>query len=210
MRRGDWETGKRLAAAAVLLLVQWTSTASMATTLLPQDVVGSFHDYLLAVWKEARQVSAEQRFRRLEPAVGQAFDLERMIRTATGTAWAEASESDRQRLVKAFSRYSAATYASQFKSHAGETFETLAERPGPRGLMLVETRIVSPTAPSVALTYVLANERGHWQIVDVLLENKISQMAIRRSEYRSILHAGGPPLLVEKLDDQTDRLLAEK
>jgi phospholipid transport system substrate-binding protein len=198
------------ALAAGLFVALWTSAGGIAAQPTPKEVVESFHASLLTVWKQAREVPAAQRFHRLEPAVKQAFDLNRMIQTAAGTAWAEASESHRQRLVAAFARYITATYVSQFKSYAGQTFVTLGDNPGPRGLILVETQIARSDDAPVAITYVLGNGQDRWQIVDVLLENKISQIAIRRSEYRSIVRAGGAPLLAERLEEQADRLLAEK
>ncbi len=75
--------------------------------------------------------------------------------------------------------------------------------------MLVDTRIVRNPEPPVAITYVLTETGDQWRIVDVLLEGKVSEMAVRRSEYNPILRDGGPDKLAAALNAQADALLAE-
>lgn len=180
----------------------------MAAVSTPEGVVKAFQDALLEVWKQADDLTPQQRYQRLEPALKQAFDLQRMIQVASGPAWAKASEQEKQELEQAFTRYSVSTYASRFSDYKGQKLDISQQRQGPKDFMLVETTITKSGGESVPVTYVLSNESGVWQIVDVIFKG-VSEMAVRRSDYRSILKSDGPEELASRLDEQANKLLAQ-
>jgi phospholipid transport system substrate-binding protein len=132
-----------------------------------------------------------------------------MIAFSSGSAWNSASEEQRNQLVDAFARMSIATYASQFNGYTNEAFEVLGERGGPRGSILVDTRIVRDPKPPVAITYVMDKTGDQWRVIDILLEKKVSEMARRRSEYRQIIQQGGSNALIRALNEKTDKLLSQ-
>jgi len=171
-------------------------------------VIENFHATLLDVRKNAKTLGIHGRYRKLAPNVAEAYDLDRWIRLATGRYWRQANESQKQKLKSAFKQMSAATYATQFKSYAGEYFRTVGERPGPRNSILVQTEIVKKNKEPVGLTYVVFKVNNQWRIVDILLDNKISQLAVRRSEYRNLLKTSGIEGLITKLKETTAKLLA--
>jgi phospholipid transport system substrate-binding protein len=174
----------------------------------PQDVVAAMQSALMEVWEQSEELSAEQRYERLEPALREAFNFERMIEVAAGPAWARASPEEQAELREAFVRYSVATYASRFSEYSSQRFEITEQRPAPRDLTLVETLIVKPGGEPVPVTYVVGNEAGTPQIVDVIFKG-VSEMAVRRSDYRNILKQSGPRALAQRLDQQADDLLQE-
>ena len=174
----------------------------------PTAVVEEFHGQLLTIMKEAKTLPVRDRFNRLAPAMDKTFDLERMIQVASSPQWASADKAQQTRLFDAFRRLSIATYAAQFNGYSGEKFETVGERPGPQNTVLVETRIVESAGSTVGLTYVLKQDGGRWLIADVLLDNSVSQLAVRRSEYRRILKDSGISGLVDTLNKKADELLA--
>ncbi|MDA1064851.1 MAG: ABC transporter substrate-binding protein [Proteobacteria bacterium] len=192
-----------------LLFAALLLAAAPARAAEPQAVVEGFHNVLSEVMQNAEKLGITGRYERLRPAVEQAFDLPRMIRIASGSAWKSASESARDALIDAFARMSAGTYASQFKGYSGERFEIDEERPGPRESRLVATRIVKGNGDSVPITYVLVRGEtpGNWRIADVLLNNAISELSVRRSEYRAIIERGGVDGLVDTLNDKVNQLL---
>lgn len=175
----------------------------------PSSIVGKFHDHLLSVMKEAESLSVNDRFHRLSNPIDQAFDLWRMIRVASSPQWKSASESEQRQLFDTFRRLSIATYAAQFDGFSGQEFKTVSERPGPQKTVLVATKIVNSDGTDVGLTYVMKNKENRWMIADVLLDDKISQLAVRRSEYRRILKRSGIQGLVGTLSEKTGNLLAE-
>ncbi len=104
---------------------------------------------------------------------------------------------------------SISTYASQFGGFSGEAFEIVGERPGPQETRLVETRILRPRNSPVAITYVVKEADGRWRITDVLLDNTISELAVRRSEYRRILKRLGPEGLIGVLNHKANVLVSK-
>jgi phospholipid transport system substrate-binding protein len=175
----------------------------------PTDVVNALQETLLEVMKNADALGVDGRYETLSPTLSRAFNFEKMIQIATGSSWKTATAEQRDTLVDAFSRLSVSNYAARFSGYSGESFETLGQRDGPRGSVLVDTQIVRTADAPVAITYVLASTDGQWRIVDLLLEKKISEMAVRRSEYNPILRAGGPDKLAAALDAQADKLLGK-
>jgi phospholipid transport system substrate-binding protein len=173
----------------------------------PVAVIEGLQETLLDVMKRAKELGVEGRYQVLEPRIEETFDLERMIRVAAGSQWTKASPEERVRLLDAFTRLTVSTYASRFDGYSGESFETLGERPGPRDTVLVDTRIVRSDGPPVALNYVLEQKGDRWQVIDILLDGKASELAMRRSEYRN-LGGGKAAGLAEKLNAKADELLA--
>jgi len=175
----------------------------------PHRIIDQFHASLLAVMKNADKSGAKERYRILEPEIAKRFDLRLMIALATGKHWRTASDISRERLTEAFHRFSAATYASRFSGFSGQSFKTLTVNTGPRKTELVATEIRRPDGPPVALTYVTRKIAAGWRVVDVLVEGGISELAVRRSEYRSVLASDGVDGLIRLLDQKTQTLLKE-
>ncbi len=172
-------------------------------------VVTRLHGTLLSVMKEADALGVKGRFQRLSPEIERSFHLTLMARVTSGAVWKKVDTAQRDDLAAAFARLSVATYASRFDGYSGQSFETTGERPGPRATRLVDTRILSPGDQPVPLTYVVKRIDGLWGIVDVLLDTGISELAVRRSEYRSILKKGGVEGLIAVLNAKADELLSQ-
>ncbi len=180
----------------------------------PEKIVEKFHSVLLDVMKEAKSLSAKERYIKLEPAIDTAYDLGFMVRVASGIAWRKTSDDHKIKLAKAFQRMSIATYAFRFKGYSGQRFETLKVGNGPRKTKLVFTQIISPPKKNtkreikVKLTYVTKNIKGKWKIIDVLLGGGISELSVKHSEYRRILRTKGAFVLAELLDKKADKMVA--
>jgi phospholipid transport system substrate-binding protein len=174
----------------------------------PSAVVETFHQSLLEVMKSAATTKVQGRYEKLESPIGAAFNLPVMIQVASGAKWRDATDAEKAKLVDAFKRVSVGTYAQRFDGFSGEKFETVGEQDGPSGAKLVQTRIVRPNKEPVPITYVMRKFGDDWRVVDVIVSNGISELAVRRSEYNAILNAGGPGELVTKLNQKADAILA--
>jgi phospholipid transport system substrate-binding protein len=182
----------------LMLLSGPTAEAASA----PTDVIDRLHQNLLATMKDAQRLGIDGRYKQLAPVLEQSFDFERMIAAAAGSYWTNADDSQRRKLLDAFTNLSISTYAARFNRFSGESFEVIGERQGPRDTMLVDTRLNRTDGPPVAITYVLAEREGTWKIVDVLLDKSISELAVRRSEYNQILRSSGTEGLAQNLDEK--------
>jgi phospholipid transport system substrate-binding protein len=128
-----------------------------------------------------------------------------MTRLAIGPTWATLSPAQQQQLVEAFRHYVAATYADRFDSWSGEQLRVTGERPY-NDDVIVQTKIVKTNGETTTLDYLMHQNQGTWQISDVYLDGSISQLAIQRSEFHSILRRDGVDGLVMALNRKTDLL----
>lgn len=198
--------GIRLLLIAVMAVTPLATLPARAAQA-PADVVGVLHDALINVMRDADKLGVRGRYDKIKPTLSKVYDFEAMTRLATGSAWTGAEPAQQAALTEAFSRFSIATYAERFKGFSGERFETLGERPGPRNTVIVDTKLIRPNDPAVALSYVLQDRGGSWCIIDVIVEGSISELAVRRSEYAQILRQGGAEKLVGVLNGKADEML---
>lgn len=195
-----------LAAAIPAFAAQAAPTADETAA---RAVVAGFNDALLDAMKNAKTLGVTGRYDKLAPQIKRRFDLRVMIAIASGAAWAKASPAERDKLTDAFGKFSIATYAKQFDSFDGQSFNIVSAKPGPRGTMIVDTRLNQPSDSPVELAYVMRKNDSGWQIIDVLVDNGISQLAVRRSEYINVLSQKGVPGLIAELDSKTSKLLGK-
>lgn len=199
----------RMALPIVVMALLWISPGALADedNAAPVAVVEGFHGALLHIMKNADSLGVRGRYDYLQGPAAKALDLANMIRVASGSFWRKSGEGDRNRLLDAFRHFSVATYASQFDGYSGQVFETVNNRPGPQQTVLVVTRIVDPDGDGADLTYVMKKRGARWLIADILLDNVISQLAVRRSEYHMVLKKNGIDGLVSILSNKADALL---
>ena len=70
----------------------------------------------------------------------------------------------------------------------------------------MQTKIVKPDGEAITLNYLMRQNQGSWQISDVYLDGTISQLAVQRSEFNSILRREGVDGLVMALNRKVDLL----
>ena len=169
--------------------------------------VQRFDDALLATMKQGRQLGFEGRYRRLDPAVKETFDLPIMVRFAVGpTTWPTLSASDQSALLTAFTRFSVSTWAKNFASYSGQQF-TLGKVDTRGPDKLVHTQLVGSSGSGVELVYRMRQSSGGaWKIIDVYFNGSISQLSQQRSDFAATLQSGGAPALVRSLDAKADQL----
>jgi phospholipid transport system substrate-binding protein len=189
-----------------------TSTLAIAAPVAnnpqtdPSDVVRAFYVQLQDVMKQGDKLGFTGRFKKLQPTIQTSFNLALMTKIAVGTVWARATDAEQQQLVSAFSDFSVANYANEFKNYNGETFTVLQVMPAEAG-KIVQTKLTPKDGDPVELNYLVQqDETGAWRIVDVFLNGSISELAARRSEFTSIAKRDGIPALVNSLDEKSKQL----
>jgi phospholipid transport system substrate-binding protein len=173
----------------------------------PAAVIEGFHATLLEVMRNAQRLGVRGREQRLRPAMQAAFNLEAMTRISVGPAWTQLPPAERQALIRAFSDWSIATFASRFDGWSGESFQLVGENPLQSGDRLVRTQLVRPRDEPVALNYLMRESGGAWRVVDVYLAGTVSELASRRAEFTALLREGGAPRLEAELRRRTETLL---
>jgi phospholipid transport system substrate-binding protein len=175
----------------------------------PVAVIERLYATLLAVMKQAKKLSFDERYSRLAPAIEQSFDLGLMTRIAIGAGWAGLTADQQRRLSAAFARYTISNYANRFDDFGGERFEvTPKPTPNPNGVV-VNSRLVKSNGENVNLNYLLKQDSaGAWKVIDVYLSGTISELATRRAEFSSVLQRGGADALVQLIEQRSAALRA--
>jgi phospholipid transport system substrate-binding protein len=202
-RRGLMARLTKICLALLLIAAPLAQPAAAASD--PQDVVRSFYGVLLGNMREGRVLGESGRLARLAPVVDRSFDIPAMTRLAIGPSWASLTPAQQQQLIAAFGHYVAATYADQFDTYSGEQLQVTGERPLGADVV-VETRIVKSKGDVTRFDYLLRQDQGGRRISDVYLDGSISQLAVHRSEFHSILRREGVDGLVMALNRKVDLL----
>jgi phospholipid transport system substrate-binding protein len=197
--------GKVLSLLLALFVAIGLIAPGSAAVSNPEDAVRVFYNVLLGNMQQGRMLGESGRYLRLAPIVDRTFDIRLMTRLAVGPAWETLSPAAQQQLQAAFAHYVTATYADQFDSYSGEQLQVSGERPSGTGVM-VQTRIVKSNGETTKLDYLMRQDQDSWQISDVYLDGTISQLAVHRSEFYSILRREGVDGLVMALNRKTDLL----
>ncbi len=176
----------------------------------PSQVVDALHEQLIGVMKDADALGYQGRFEQLEPVVGRLFDISFMAEKSVGRHWKTADEEDRVRLLSTFGRFTVANYAGRFNKYSDQFFETLEEETSVHGTMLVRSRLVESNGDSIQLDYRLRSVQGDWRIIDVYLNGTVSELALRRSEYSSLIQREGFAALLSALNRRIDDLATGK
>ncbi len=163
-------------------------------------VVEQLHAALTDTMVRAEELGYEGRFAALEPVVTAAFDLEFMGQKSVGRNWENFDAEQKDRFRRAFAQYTVANYAGRFVGYSGQSFETRSEDPAPRDTVLVRTALIDPGSETIQLDYRLRAPDGNWKIIDVFMKGTISELALRRSQYTSILRRDGFESLMDSLN----------
>jgi phospholipid transport system substrate-binding protein len=166
---------------------------------------------LESVMRTGHATPFSQRFDTLAPVVDQVFDLETVLKVSVGLRWDSMDPDVRTRLLKAYRRFTVATYVANFDTYDGEQFQIL---PGVRtsGADRIIGTEIGNSSHRLRLDYVMRGGNDTWRAVDVLLEGSISRVAVQRSDFRKILANGDGGALIgslrRKITDLSDGALS--
>jgi phospholipid transport system substrate-binding protein len=146
-----------------------------------------------------------ERYRRLEPVINQVIGLRLMTRLAVGPDWTNFSPDQQNALIAAFSRFTIANYAHNFRDFSGQKFEIdgVVSRGEDK---IVRTRIIPAHDTPVNLLYRMREMNGVWKIIDVYSDG-VSELTLRRDDFVAAIAAGGAPALIAHLHKVSDDLM---
>lgn len=195
-------------AVGSLLIVVLGANPVLSKNLGAKELVAAFQASLLDVMKRAKKLSVKGRFDILGPIIEDRFHLPLMIATASAPYWKEGSAEQRTKLLAAFRRMSASTLATLFDDYNGEIFRIERERKSSGRVVIVDTQIVRKRKDPVNISYVAADLQGRWWLIDIIVSGGISEVKVRRNEYRTFLKEGGLDRLTAALEAKADGLLS--
>lgn len=136
----------------------------------------------------------------LNQAVLDSHDFAYISRIVLGRAWRVLEDADRERFIESFTALSLATYARRFAEFAGERFTITDERDGSFGQRRVSAELITP-AKRHSFDYLLRQSGEQWRIVNIIVDG-VSDLALKRAEYSTLITESGFEGLIEELERQ--------
>ncbi|MEQ1544487.1 ABC transporter substrate-binding protein [Methyloglobulus sp.] len=166
-------------------------------------IVDKFQEELIAVMKDGKKLGYSGRYDKLKDAVTNSHDLPKIARIVVGKEWEKLTETQQAQLVDVFSRLSIASYAHNFKDYSGESFTFDNEEETTRGGLVIHTHLTIPDDKPVKFDYMLKEKGDSWRIINIIA-NGVSDLALKRSEYTTILQREGFDALIAKINEKID------
>lgn len=196
-----------LAPLVALCLLLAAPPNAQAATGTPADTVSAFHQMLGDSMARSAKLGCEGRIAKLGPAVDAAFDLPFIAERSLRRHWKTLDESQRQQFTAALRTSVVATYATEFATPGSVSFSTGGTEPQSNGDALVHASLQPKNDAAVSLDYLLKPRGERWLVVNVLADG-VSDLALRASQYDSLVKKDGLPALLARLDSQTQQLLS--
>ncbi len=169
----------------------------------PPAPIERLNDTLIDIMKRADDLGYQGRYDVMAPVVRETFDVPFMAAKSIGRTWRKLGAEDRERWVAAFEGYTVSNLADRFDGFSGESLEIVGEKPASHETRVVLTLLTRPGDDDVELNYRMREGDGGWRVVDIYSDGKVSEIALRRSEYASVLKQGGIEKLIASVNAKT-------
>lgn len=192
----------------VFLLFCLFSPLSIADELSARQVVDEFQNQLLSVMKQGKVLGFKGRYEKLDGLVKKSHDLPKIARIVVGKQWEELSADQQVKLESVFSKLSVSAYAHNFKDFSGESFVFVSEEETGRGGVIIHTNLQIPGEKDVKFDYQMKKKDDSWQIMNIIADG-VSDLALKRSEYTTVLSREGFDALIAKMNEKIDSYAAQ-
>ncbi len=172
----------------------------------PTAVVEQLNAGVVEIMKAAATLDAAGRRERFAALLPVYLDQPYMASKSVGREWKKLTPEQQEQLVASFLELSILSYVDRFQGYSGERFLTIAEEIDEKGRAKVESKVVTGEGEEFPLSYRLHQSDGRWLIYDVFLNGSVSEMAMRRSEFSSVLKREGFENLIAAIDEKSEKL----
>ena len=172
----------------------------------PDALVKRVSDELLQLVRTDKQLASGDQRKVVEVAEAKVlphFDFERMTRLAVGRNWQQASDAQKQALVKEFRTMLVRTYSSSLSAYRNQTIEVKPTKmaAGDRDTT-VRTAVIHPGGPPIPIDYAMEKgEKGNWMVYDVVIDG-VSLVTTYRGSFNDQIQKGGIDGLIKTLADR--------
>jgi phospholipid transport system substrate-binding protein len=171
----------------------------------PDALVKRVADELLAIIKTDKDLQAGNPSKVVELAEQKVlphFDFERMTRLAVGRNWAQASDAQKQALVKEFRTLLVRTYSSSLSAYRNQTIVVKPSRVTAQDKdTVVRTEIKQQGGPPIPIDYSMEKMDTGWKVYDVVIDGA-SLVTTYRGTFNDQVQRGGIDGLIKTLQDR--------
>jgi phospholipid transport system substrate-binding protein len=172
----------------------------------PDALVKRVSDELLQLVRNDKDLAAGNQRKVVEVAEQKVlphFDFERMTRLAVGRNWQQASDAQKQALVKEFRTMLVRTYSSSLSAYRNQTIQVKPLQMGAQDKdTTVRTAVIQPGGPPIPIDYSMEKgDQGAWKVYDVVIDGA-SLVTTYRSSFNDQIQKGGIDGLVKTLQER--------
>lgn len=167
-----------------------------------KQVVSVLQDGLIQAMQQGQKNGYSGRQQLLAPIIEQTHDLAFVVRSVLGSHWIKLDADQQQTITRVFQENSIATYADRFDQYDQEQFVIIDQTQLPRNRLLVRSQLTRLDDKPVNFDYVMDKSSGSWRIINILVDG-VSDLALKRAEYGSILQKDGITALIDLLQNKT-------
>jgi len=135
------------------------------------------------------------------------FDFSEIAKRSMARHWQPLSEAQKNEFVGLFADLLERSYISKIETYGGEKIQYTAERADGE-FATVSTRIITKNGTEVPVDYRMIKRSERWLVYDVSIEG-VSLVSNYRTQFNKIIQTTSYNVLVSKLRNKQDELLAE-
>jgi len=174
-----------------------------------RDVVLRVQESVREVAQQSSALGYEERRVALAEIGLRNFDLPRMAELSYGPSFRELTPVQKRLWVDTFIAFRSSASAKVNSRDRGRVSRLTGYDQISQGVVLIRTAVRYPRQIlEISVDYRLVEVGGEWKIVDRYSPSTVSEIAMRRSEYRTILEKEGFDGLIEDIDHRIEGYMA--
>jgi phospholipid transport system substrate-binding protein len=196
---------RRIAAIALTIAASLAGLALAAPDTAPDALVRTSIDEVVAIIKadKALQGGNQQKLHALvEEKVLPHFDFARMTRLAVGRSWAQATDAQKEALIREFRMLLVRTYSTSLSQYRNQTIDVKpAKIAAGDKETVVRTVVNQPGGQPIPIDYGMERTDAGWKVYDVVIDG-VSLVTTYRGSFSDQIQKTGVDGLVKTLADR--------
>jgi len=170
------------------------------------DVVEGLQAAMIAIMKQGPELGYAGRFAAIEAIARVSFDIPTMARASYGPDFSNLTPAQQAQWIAIYERFHISSLADVRDRYRGQSYRILAyDELGP-DLVLIRSKLDFPgRAVDLYTDYRLRRTNEGWRIIDVHSPPSVSEVAMRRAEYLTVLERGGFDGLIDEMQTRIER-----
>ena len=169
--------------------------------LSPRDTIVELHKGLKNINNKSLPV-----FEATLKKVKQNYNSEKMLSMIIGEQWKNVSNEKRKEIIDIFEEYIAKNYVRRFSKMKDFSFVENREQNVGKFVM-VRSNLVINKSEKVSFSYLLSKDTNKWKVFDVLLAGSVSEIATKKSEFKSFIKGENIDPLIDALKKKNKDLI---
>lgn len=138
--------------------------------------------------------------------ITETYDTEKMLKMIIGDSWKNLNKEIKKEIINVFEEYIAKNYIKRFSKIKNLQFSSLEEKKI-GNYKTVKSNLILDNDEKISISYLLSPKRQEWKIFDVLLAGSVSEIATKKSEFKSFIVDGNINPLIDALKKKNKTLI---